>query len=98
MPFKKGDPNINRAGRPKKGESFGEICKSIGEELVRAGDSEIERKEAIVRIIYKKALEGDLKAAEILLDRVDGKAKQVVEANMKQINVILDKDDIDAVT
>jgi hypothetical protein len=96
MPFKKGDPNINRSGRPKKGQSFGEIFQQVGEEF--AGDSPYTRKEAIARILWKKAFDGDLKAIEILLDRMDGKARQIVEAHMKQIQINLDKDDIDAAT
>ena len=43
MPFKKGDPNINRAGRPKKSFTWADVLDKIGEEKIRSGEGNISK-------------------------------------------------------
>lgn len=71
--FKKGQTG-NPNGRPKK---LPELDKLLADVL---GDNEMEK---ILRAVYAKALKGDTRAAEILLDRGYGKAKQHMEVEMK---------------
>lgn len=72
----------NPAGRPKKGESFTDIVRRLAH-LKDVRDSRgnlVERKEAIVEMIYGKAIrDKDLSAAKMILDRLDpeGEAQDV---------------------
>lgn len=74
-PFVKGDPRINRKGRPKK---LPDIDVLLAEVL---GDEEGDRSGAleIIKKLKKLALSGNIRAAEILLDRAYGKPKQRME-------------------
>ena len=76
MPFKKGDPNINRKGRPK-GASFADVINKILDEEIGAADG-MDRKEAISRKLVKLAFEGKSWAMIALMDRIDGKPKQAL--------------------
>lgn len=72
--FKKGQTG-NPKGRPKKLPALDKLMADImGEE--KNGKSAAE---AILMAIRAKASRGDIKAAELLLDRAYGKAKQVTE-------------------
>jgi hypothetical protein len=95
MPFKKGDKNINKKGRPRKGMSFKDEIRAQADELLMQGD--LNTLQALVRVLFKKAGSGDLKAIEMLMDRLDGKPTQRVDANVKQISVVIDQADADAV-
>ena len=71
--FKKGQSgNLN--GRPRK---LPELDKLLADVF---GDNEMEK---VLRAVYAKALKGDTRAAEILLDRGYGKAKQQMEIEVK---------------
>lgn len=83
MPFKKGDPNINRKGRPPRGETFRDAIEKEALVLVKSGSLEISKQEAIVKILFKKASEGDLKAIEMIMDRTDGKPKVSLDHTTK---------------
>lgn len=74
-PFVKGDSRINRNGRTPKLPNLDELLKEILGENVR-------NKEALKLILIalrKKAMTGDVRAAELLLDRAYGKLKQATE-------------------
>jgi hypothetical protein len=75
-PFQKGaDNRRNLKGRPLKLPALDKLMADImGEE--KDGKSAAE---AILMAIRAKASRGDIKAAELLLDRAYGKAKQVTE-------------------
>ena len=72
-PFKKGQTG-NPKGRPKLPDLKEAIAKVLGEE--KDGNSALE---AILKAQRLKAAKGDTRAAEFLLDRGYGKAKQVIE-------------------
>jgi bacterioferritin (cytochrome b1) len=80
MPFSKGDPNINRNGRPKKGETFTDIFESKYS------------KETLLDKLYKKAItDEDYASLKYLMDRLEGTPKQTIagdnEAPLTQIVV-----------
>jgi hypothetical protein len=72
-PFKKGDPKINRKGRPPKLPKLDEL---MAEVLGKEDDKGMTAAQKILKALYTKALAGDVKAAEILLDRGFGKVRQ----------------------
>ena len=72
-PFKKGQSG-NPKGRPKLPDLKEAMAKVLGEE--KDGNSALE---AILKAQRMKAAKGDTRAAEFLLDRGYGKAKQVIE-------------------
>jgi hypothetical protein len=73
-PFKKGQSG-NPNGRPKK---LPELDKLLADVLGEEKDG-VTAAEAILKALRAKAAKGDIRAAEVLLDRGYGKAKQSVE-------------------
>jgi hypothetical protein len=73
-PFVKGDPRINRLGTPRKLNL---------DKLLRKGVmTRVNNQSALKGILMKlrdMALDGDIRAAELLLDRAFGRAKQTAE-------------------
>lgn len=72
-PGKSGNPN----GRPKK---LPHLDKLLDDVLGEEKDG-ITAAEAILKALRSKATKGDVRAAEILLDRAYGKAKQTMDIN-----------------
>jgi len=76
--------NINREGRPKKGETFTDIIMTeLSKENVsiktESGMSLITAKEAVVRKLISLAVhEGNFPALRYLMDRVDGSPRQMI--------------------
>lgn len=70
--FRDNPQNINRKGRPPKGYSITEMMREML-------DSKPEVKEAIGKVIAKKALEGDLTAIKTLWQYMDGMPQQRIE-------------------
>jgi hypothetical protein len=70
MPFKKGDSNINRKGRPKKGDSMTEdIQKQLDLlDVDTSGDKKITRREAISKVLTNMAIKGDMRAIKLVLE------------------------------
>jgi len=91
MPFQKGKSGnpktqmkkgetLNPNGRPKKLPQLDVLLDSVlGEEK-----DGITAAEAILKALRMKASKGDVRAAEVLLDRAYGKAKQVNEVTIKE--------------
>ena len=77
--FKKGESG-NEKGRPKK---LPEIDKLLADVLGEEKDG-IEAAKAILMALRAKATKGDVRAAEVLLDRAYGKAKQVIDATVRE--------------
>lgn len=75
-PFTKGvDVRRNTAGRPPEMPELKVILSNLlGEE-----SGGITKAESILQALLLKALKGDIRAAELLLDRGYGKAKQFVD-------------------
>lgn len=74
MPFKPGDPNINRGGRPPKDKALSdELRRCLELKDVPRGKARIKRKEAISEVLTQEALKGNLTAINMILDRVEGK-------------------------
>jgi hypothetical protein len=73
-PFKKGQSG-NPNGRPKK---IPELDKLLADVLGEEKDG-VEAAKAILMALRAKATKGDVRAAEVLLDRAYGKAKQFLD-------------------
>ena len=81
-PFKKGQSG-NPNGRPKKLPGIDDLLADVlGEE--KEG---VSAAKAILMKLRQKAASGDVRAAEILLDRAYGKAKQTLDVTEKIITV-----------
>lgn len=91
----KGKPPLNKSfkpgqsgnpkGRPKKLPQLDKLLADVlGEETkgVTAG-------EAILKALRAKASRGDVKAAELLLDRAYGKVKQEIDQNLNVLKPIV---------
>jgi len=78
-PFTKGDDSRrNLEGRPKK---LPELDKLLADVLGEEKDG-ITAAEAILKALRAKATKGDIRAAEVLLDRGWGKAKQTIDTTI----------------
>ena len=73
-PFKKGDPRINRGGRPKLPDISEALEKVLNEEK-----DGIKALDAVLKALRTKAIRGDVRAIQELLDRAYGKSKQHID-------------------
>jgi enhancing lycopene biosynthesis protein 2 len=78
--FKQRPENINKNGRPPKLPALDELMAKVMGEM---GESGLTAMEAILKAQRAKAAKGDTKAAELLLDRAYGKAKQLTDITTK---------------
>lgn len=78
IPFKKDDPRINRKGRPLKLPDLDTLLA----ELLAEEKNGISAMKIILMSIRKNAVEGDIRSAELLIDRAYGKLKQTTDINM----------------
>ena len=81
-PFKKGESG-NPNGRPKK---LPELDKLLADVLGEEKDG-ITAGEVILKALRAKAAKGDVRAAEVLLDRAYGKAKQTMDVSVSKKNL-----------
>ena len=80
--FDKRPENINREGRPRVLPELKEILSQIlSEEITNSKGDKIQALDLIIRQLTAKATKGDLRAIQEVLDRMYGKAKQVVDMN-----------------
>lgn len=84
-PFKpgvSGNPN----GRPKKEYCLTDILKEQGniEDAVNEVGTKVSRKNAIAEKLWGMATGGDVVAIKYLMDRVDGKPLQQIEATVQE--------------
>ena len=93
MPFKKGNklapkPFVKgQSGNPKgKPKKLPHLDKLLAEVLGEEKDG-ITAAEAILKALRVKATKGDIRAAEVLLDRGYGKVKETINLTSKVINV-----------
>lgn len=73
-PFKKNDPRINRAGRPKLPDISEALEKVLNEEK-----DGLKALDAVLKALRNKAIKGDVRAIQELLDRAYGKSKQSID-------------------
>ena len=79
VPFKKGDARINRKGRPVKIRGLDELLRDVLDEDVINGRQAMH---AVLLALRAKALKGDTRATELLLDRRFGKLKTLSEIDL----------------
>lgn len=77
MPFSKGDPNINRKGRPPRAWSMSDLIEDALEELDQ--DQGMTYKVIVAKKLATMAAGGDLLAIKEINDRIDGKPKQAID-------------------
>ena len=79
VPFKKGeDPRRNLEGRPPV---LPELREALGKVLAEEKDG-LTALEAVLRALRNKAIKGDVRAIQEILDRYFGKVKQDLDANI----------------
>lgn len=65
--------NINRNGRPKKGQTMTDILSELGDiQDIELLDEKITKKKALALKIWQLALKGDLAAIKYIYNRIDG--------------------------
>jgi len=91
-----GNPN----GRPRRGRAIAELARAIGQERIRFDDEgEIgvfTRLERLVRVLWTLALAGDLAAARLLLEYMEGKPVEILRATVEGQVVELSGDEMAA--
>jgi hypothetical protein len=75
-PFTKGDPRINRKGRPKKGTALTDILNYKLDQ--KTGDGKF-RREVVAEKLIELAEGGDVAAIKYIMDRVDGRPTESIE-------------------
>ncbi len=83
VPFKKNDPRINRAGRPKKLPDLDELLIDVLSENMKGKEA----LKVVLLALRKKAASGDVRACELLLDRAYGKlvTKKDIDLNFERL-------------
>jgi hypothetical protein len=99
-PFVKGDPRINRKGRPKKGECLTDILNWVLDQKAKIKNDETgEEKYLLLRqalaqkLIDKAVNDGDVPAIKYIFDRLDGKPKETVEVTEKRGDIPQDPEE-----
>ena len=89
MPFKKGDPNINRNGRPKG--TFGSLTSLLKDKLeeVPEGKKEAYKDLFVKTLLHKALIEKDLQSMKMIMNYVDGLPKQDISLS-GDINLMFD--------
>jgi hypothetical protein len=85
--FEKGDPRINRRGRPRKGKSLTEALNQRLDEPDASGKT---RKTLIAEKLVELALTGDVPALRYIFDRLDGRPRQTVNIDVATENRLLE--------
>jgi hypothetical protein len=93
-PFVKGDPRINRKGRPKRGECLTDILDWALDQKRKTKNEETGEEKTLLlrqmlaqRLIHKAVDEGDVPAIRYIYDRIDGKPKESIEVSEKRDDI-----------
>lgn len=79
-PFQSGpDPRRNAKGRPKGSRNVRTVLMEILKETVRFEGKMTRKDVVIVKQLLKKAARGNLNAAEIVIDRTDGRVPEEIK-------------------
>lgn len=85
IPFKEGDPRINRKGRPKKGDTWADILEEISEREEVIVDKKTGRKitykEAVAIRAFQEAAKGNTLMFNAIMNRMSGYPKHRIEAH-----------------
>jgi len=85
--FEKGDPRINRNGRPRKGKSLTEYLQRA---LKKEQPDYKKNKEALAEALIELAIKDkNIAAIRYIYDRVDGRPKETVEITDRAVDVKL---------
>lgn len=90
MPFKKGDPNINRNGRPQGGVSIVDALRRRLEEI-EPQEKRMYLDIFVDKIISKSLTEGDVAMMKDVINRIDGMPLQSIQ-HSGEINTGLTKE------
>ncbi len=97
IPFKKGDPRINRKGAPKRIVALKKLLEAtLGAEIM--DDDSIRKSDlgVIISALARAAKKGNFKAADILLNRVYGSPKVNIEVDNSKPIINVQHNVIDA--
>jgi len=83
--MKKGESG-NPKGRPKKLPALDALIA----EVLSDEQNGMSAAEAILKVMRQKAIKGDLKAAEMLLNRAYGKPKESIEVKVTEVEISFD--------
>ena len=86
-PFTKNDSRINRKGRPKKGAALTDV---LNYKLDQKKDGRL-RRETVAEKLIELAEGGDAAALRYLIDRIDGKPRETINANVTGEIISMDK-------
>ena len=85
MPFTKGVSG-NPAGRPRKGQSLADLIRRYGDQ--KDPTTGKRRKDLLALMLWDKSLEGDLRAAEYVADRLLGRPAQEIRLESHQPSLV----------
>ena len=85
MPFTKGTSG-NPNGRPRKGQSLADLIRKFGDQ--RDPKTGKRRKDLLALMLWDKSLEGDLRAAEYVADRLLGRPAQEIRLESHQPSLV----------
>ena len=78
----------NLKGRPKKGLAIADMLNEIGDEttiqVIDGKEVKITKKKLLMRNTYQRAIEGEAFALTFIGDRLEGKARQIMEIDIDQ--------------
>jgi len=99
-PFVKGDPRINRAGRPKKGQTLTDILSWALDQRKTITNSETGKEKTLLlrhalaeKLISKAINDGDVSAIKYCFDRLDGRPKESIDISAKKNDIPDDPDE-----
>jgi hypothetical protein len=81
QPFTPGDKRINRAGRPVKSDTLSDCLRELASQ---PGSGGLTHAQKLARVLWRKAEAGDVRAAGLIADRLEGKPGQRVEVTTPQ--------------